>query len=330
MIKGNIYTIFFLFFYFSYAQKQDTIRSIATIRNDIDVQEFKISEELVYSYEKPKFLDFIMKLPTSFVLMGNMFIQKNNLIWFGASVGATAALMPFDQKIIDNSRKFGDRIGFKPDHTYSGPLKIAPKDINSAIYRVGNGFSVLLIGGVLLTYGLIHDNYRAIHTSSELAEGLIATGILVQCLKRITGRESPFIAEQNGNSGGNWTWFPSFSAYQRYTSNYDAMPSGHLATLMTSVMVIAENYKEIRWIKPVGFGVMGLMMFEMVQSKVHWTSDYPLAIFMGYIIGKSIVKNRITEKKETKIGDKNSFHPKFNYSFSSDRNYTLVGIRMQF
>ena len=75
---------------------------------------------------------------------------------------------------------------------------------------------------------------------------------------------------------------------------------------------------------------MGLMGFEMLQSKVHWASDYPIAVFMGYVIGKGIVKSRITEIKNTKVGDLKTFHPKFHYTFSSNQSYTLVGVNMIF
>ena len=108
------------------------------------------------------------------------------------------------------------------------------------------------------------------------------------------------------------------------------MPSGHITTLMTTVMIISENYKEIKWIKPVGFGLMGLMGFEMLQSKVHWASDFPIAIFMGYIIGKSIVKGRIVEKTNSNIGMIKNFKPKFQYSFSSGQNYTIAGLNITF
>lgn len=320
--------LFFLYCTICFAQ--NSIDSNERKNEKLDIQEFKINGDMVFQYEKPKLFDFITKLPNDFGIMGEMFIQKNNMIWFGASIGATLAIIPIDQKVTDNSRNFGNQIGFQPDHTYSGPIKIFPKDANSAIYRLGNGFTVILVGGGLLVYGLSNNDYRAMHTSSELLEGIIASGILVQPLKRITGRESPFIAEQNGNVGGAWRPFPSFSAYQKNTPSYDAMPSGHLTTLMTSVIILSENYKEVKWIKPVGYSLMGLMSFEMLQSKVHWLSDYPLAIFMGYIIGKSIVKSRITEKTNTLIGMPKKFKPKYNYSFSSNQNFTLAGINITF
>lgn len=313
-----------------HAQEKDSLNTIIPKNEKYDIQEFKINSNLSYQYQKPKLFDFIIKIPNDFGIMGNMFIQKSNLIWFGASIGTTLAIIPFDQKITDNSRNFGNQIDFQSGHDYSGPIKMYPKNINSGIYRVGNGFTALLVGGGLLTYGLISKNYRAIHTSSELMEGLIASGILVQPFKRITGRESPFIAEENGNSGGAWRPFPSFSAYQKNTPKYDAMPSGHLTTLMTTVVIISENYKEIKWIKPVGYGLMGLMGFEMLQSKVHWASDYPIAIFMGYIIGKSIVKGRIIEKTNSNIGEIKSFKPQFHYSFSSNQDFSLAGVNMTF
>jgi hypothetical protein len=327
----HLFIVFFLINFITLkSQTKDSIQEILPKLENVKFQEFKINENLTYQYQKPKFFDFITKLPRTFGIAGSSFMKTDNLIWFGASVGATATLIPFDQKITDNGREFGEQIGFNEDHTYGGPLKLYPKDINSGIYRLGNGFTAIFVGAGLLTYGLMKNNYRAIHTSSEIVEGLIASGIIVQPLKRITGRESPFIAEKNGHPGGAWNPFPSFKAYAKDTPNYDAMPSGHLTTLMTTVMILSENYKEIKWIKPVGFGLMGLMGFEMIQSKVHWVSDYPIAIFMGYIIGKSIVKNRITEKVNTVLGDTKTVKPKYNYSFNANQNYTLVGVNATF
>lgn len=320
--------VLFFFVSLSFGQKND---SLTVSKNQSKAfQEFKINSNLTYQYQKPKFFDFVTKIPNSIVILGDQFIEKDNLIWFGSSVGATAALVPFDQNMVDSSRDFGQEIGFNESHNYSGPLKMFPKDLNSAIYRFGNGFTAILIGGGFLTYGLKNDDYRAVQTSSEILEGLIISGFFVQAVKRATGRESPFIAEENGNEGGKWTLFPSFSAYARSTPHYDAMPSGHLVSILTTVIIVSENYKEIKWIKPVSYGFIGLMCFEMTQSKVHWVSDYPLALFMGYIIGKSIVKSRIIEKKDLKIGHSGLVKPKLNYTFSTTQNYALAGIRIVF
>lgn len=72
---------------------------------------------------------------------------------------------------------------------------------------IGNGTTVLLLGAGFLTYGLMKNDYRAYATASGLLESLALSGIYVQVLKRSTGRESPFIARENGNSGGAWNPF---------------------------------------------------------------------------------------------------------------------------
>ena len=69
-------------------------------------------------------------------------------------------------------------------------------------------------------------------------------------------------------------------------SNHDAFPSGHLATAMATITILAGNYPDNKYIKPVGYSLMGLLGFAMLNNGVHWMSDYPLAIAIGYSCGK--------------------------------------------
>jgi PAP2 superfamily len=329
VMKKKFLVIFFASF-LTQAQQIDSLKTETSILENKEVQSYKINSDLSFEYKKPRFWEFINRLPKDFSTMGSLVVQKNNLIFGGISVVSTVALLPVDQKIIDNSRQLGQQIGIEDGHDYFGPLKFIPRKINGGIYNLGNGFTSILLAGGILTFGLIEKDYRAIHTASEVGEGLLASGVFVQTIKRITGRESPFVAEEYGHKGGDWNPFPSFNAYATATPAYDAVPSGHLSTFMTTFVIISENYKEKKWIKPVGYSMMGLLCFEMLQSKVHWASDYPIAVFMGYIVGKSIVKNRIVEKTTKIIGDHQNFKPKFNYSFNSDRNFTLAGMSITF
>ena len=216
-----------------------------------------------------------------------------------------------------------------PNNIYGtfGPLKVVPKNLGAGFYLTGNGFTVIVLTSSFLTYGLLKKDYRAQATASGLMESLLLSGVYTQTIKRITGRESPFIAIQNGNSGGDWNPFPSFSAYAKNTPTYDAMPSGHLTTIMAALTVITTNYPEYKWIKPVGYTLLGAMSFQMVQSQVHWASDYPLAIFMGYFIGKNVAKNRFTETKNADGTEK-----KYSINFSASRLYNnnMVGATLNF
>jgi len=108
----------------------------------------------------------------------------------------------------------------------------------------------------------------------------------------------------DGNPGGDWHPFPSFSAFAKHTPNYDAFPSGHLMTATSALYVILGNYPDVQWIKPVGYTLIGVLGFEMVQANVHWVSDYPIAMVMGYIIGKNIANSKIEKKRLQRIKQK--------------------------
>ncbi|MFT3793452.1 phosphatase PAP2 family protein [Flavobacterium sp.] len=294
---------------------------------------YDLTPDHYYAYAKPRFWQKIKYIPADIYAFGKFTIQKENLVLDAAVIGSTALLLPFDQQIQDESQRFGDRLGgWDEDHAYSKflGLNIVPQNINSAVYYVGNGGTTILLSGMFYTISLLDpEDYRARHTSSELIECLIATGIATQTIKRITGRQSPVRANPQGNDGGAWHFFPSFSDYQRDTPNYDAMPSGHLATYVAALMVIAINYPEITWIKPVGYTLGALLALNMVSTKVHWISDYPLGILTGYVIGKTIAERRITKISKNGIGAQPTTF-KWNYSMSRLASTSVFGASVTF
>ena len=260
-------------------------------------------------------------------------VSKPNYPYGLAAIGATAALIPADPWLIRESRNLGENLGLNEAHTYKklGFLKIVPADVNSALYFIGNGTTFIIISGGMATYGLITGDYRAKSTAMQILESIIVSGAFVQPIKRLTGRESPFITANDGRWHSHWTFAPSFKAYQEDTPHYDAMPSGHLTTAMSALTVIAENYPDYKWIKPVGYTALGLMCYEMMQSKVHWASDYPIALFVGYITGKTIANRRITKVKTEEV---NALNPKkYHWEFSTSNTwdgYQLLGVNIHF
>lgn len=65
---------------------------------------------------------------------------------------------------------------------------------------------------------------------------------------------------------------------------------------MATPTVIAKNYPEIKWIKPVGYSLLGLTAFNMISSKVYCVSEYPIAILIGYVIGRNAANKRIIKR----------------------------------
>jgi membrane-associated phospholipid phosphatase len=85
---------------------------------------------------------------------------------------------------------------------------------------------------------------------------------------------------------GAWRPFANLGDYAKNTPKYDAFPSGHLATAMATVTVIAANYPDNPWVKRVGYSLMGACAFSMMNDGVHWASDYPLALLIGGTVGR--------------------------------------------
>lgn len=308
------YRIFFLllflqmgFWVIAFSQQMDT--AITHLQNNEKAYDGGNGKILIYA--KPRPFSFITQLPHDAAgIVSTTFKRKSikPLLLIGA---ATGLLLLADEPIANGVQQFSRNIHLQADEQNktiwainigNKPTTIlkAPKNINTALYQLGQGFPGLLLGAGLFTFGKINHNYRALSTANQLAESFILMGFTTQVLKRITGRQSP----QTGNDNANqWKLLPSFKNYQANTSHFDAFPSGHLATLMSTVTVLTQNYPEIKWIKPVGYSLTGLVGLAMINNGAHWASDYPLAIGLGYLCARQVAKRNI--KFAAKTGFKN-------------------------
>ncbi len=282
---------------------QDT--TIVKVENIATGRTYIYKNDTLY-FGKPNILRNISYVPSNMWQIAKSPFQKKN--WIGLSIVAatTTILVLKDQDIIKWVRKSSDGINLNPETNYKIVLKVGdtkilkiPQNVNTTLYQLGEGGTSMMLAGGLWIYGKINKDWRAINTANDLAETFVTMGLTTQILKRVTGRESPFMAT---TEGGRWTVFPAFAAYQKNTSAYDAFPSGHLATLMATVTVLSSNYPEKKWIKPVGYTLMFLSGWAMMNTEVHWAGDYPLAIAVGYLSGKITTwRHKSKNKQFTKV-----------------------------
>ena len=148
--------------------------------------------------------------------------------------------------------------------------------------EIGDGRTQFGVAGGFAAYGLVFGDQRALRTGSQIVEVVLGAGAIVQVLKHVTGRESPFT---RSSPTGVWKFFPDQIEYHKHVPAYDAFPSGHICTSMATVVVIAENYPEVKWVRPVGYLFCAVIAAGMANNGIHWYSDYPLGIFLGYSFG---------------------------------------------
>jgi hypothetical protein len=250
-------------------------------------------------YHKPHLFDFVTSLPKDFVGTIKDCGKKENIIALSCATIATVALLRYDQQAIYKSRNIGEKIGLNEavaDGKIGDISVMVPTDVTTTIYLSGSKMTPLVLGIGFATYGLFNNDYRSMHTASGLVESVIVTGVFSQTFKRISGRQEPHKAIETGDPGGKWTPFPGLDDYEDNPTSYDSFSSGHIMTATAALYVITENYPEYKWIKPVGFTVIALLGFQMAQSYLHWYSDYPLSLVVGYIVGKSIASNKIIKQ----------------------------------
>jgi membrane-associated PAP2 superfamily phosphatase len=167
---------------------------------------------------------------------------------------------------------------------------------------IGDGTSQLGFVSALAAYGFLAGDKQALRTASQSVEAVLATGVAVQFLKHVTGRESPITTTR---TRGRWKFFPHLGEYQRNEPRYYAFPSGHISSTMALLTVVMNNYPDQKWIKPVGYAAVGLLGTGLVAKGMHWYSDFPLGLAMGYLFGNVVsrpenLKSTIA-KKETPL-----------------------------
>lgn len=254
---------------------------------------------------KPKTFEFLTNTPSILWAVAKTPFKKGSILPLAAVVGSTALLIHYDQQITNSTKRFSIRNNIDTNTSYKilfqvGGTKIlkAPRNLTSAFYMLGEGWVGLAIGGGIWISGKVNGDNRAKQTASDLFEGFLASAVTTQLIKRTTGRESPFAATR---PGGRWQPFPSFKDYQTNTPTYDAFPSGHLTTMITYTTILADNYPEKKWIRPLGYALASLTSWAMINTEVHWAGDYPLAFAIGYVQGKVITSKHFKKKKKALV-----------------------------
>ncbi len=226
----------------------------------------------IYPSMMPEWHSMITNIPGDVKMLGASIFRGENIPLLTGVVLATVGLRAVDKQVWEwtkpNFNRYRSRSSF-----------------NNYLVGIGDGRTHFVFAGALATYGFIFDDHRALRTASQSVEAILVTGFAVQVLKRLTGRESPSAATY---PDGIWRLFPSQKAYERHPSRYYAFPSGHSATAMAMLTVISQNYPECRWIKPAGLILIGFLEVGLVNSGMHWYSDFPLALMLGYTCGKIV------------------------------------------
>jgi membrane-associated phospholipid phosphatase len=188
-------------------------------------------------------------------------------IGIGSAALITVVMFHYDQQIYD------DLYRWKANTP-------AVNKISPVITNLGDGsFSIGLFGG-FAGFGLIFKNEKAVEVGKIGLESFFLTGVTVQILKNLCGRERP---SARTRAGGFWHGPLSYFREPKNgkgISSFDAFPSGHTATVFAAATTISDYYSE-PWVSYTCYSLATMTAISRITESTHWMSD----CFVGAIIG---------------------------------------------
>ncbi|MGE5457463.1 MAG: phosphatase PAP2 family protein [Methanococcaceae archaeon] len=236
----------------------------------------------------PKWYEMVTNLPGDWLRYYKEELTTSSIPLFAGITVLTAGLIATDDFTWKKSHELYTKTQFN-------------RNMSDLFTEIGDGRTQFGLAAAYAAYGFIGSNKRALRTASQIVEAVLASGAVVQVIKHLTGRQSPYVSSQ---AGGVWRFFPNQILYHKHVPEYDAFPSGHIATSMAAFVVIAENYPEYGWIKPASYTLAALIGVGMANKGIHWYSDYPLGIALGYAFGKLIAHPGSNLLNNTQDGNK--------------------------
>lgn len=205
-----------------------------TVLNNYADNSDSLSSEYFQSNSQVQWHSIFTNIPKDFYLFGTTGVTGDNLkTLLGVGV-TTGALFIFDDDLHQATKKI---LGSSP---------FLKKVSNVTVY-LGDGKTSLALALGLSSYGLIAGDSKFTKTSVKIVESMLVSGIFVQFLKRITGRESPAAAT---TKCGMWRLFPSVKKYQGNQKKYYSFPSGHITTITSTMTVLNNCYPDSKFLKP--------------------------------------------------------------------------------
>jgi len=226
-------------------------------------------------------------------------LRFNGKQWLmtGTAIVITAALIHFDNNIDDWARVQ------KQKHYWVS--KSSP-----VITNFGGNWGVysVIATGVI---SAVCKNEKGVQTSLLATQAMITSGVWVNIIKLLTGRERPmadyiFSKSEGGKWSGPFAAWDQDLVIKKPISAFDAFPSGHTATAFSIATVFATQYKDIKAIPVICYSAATLVGISRLTEHEHWASDVFVGGLIGYLCGKQVVihYNKTHQNPENSLSSK--------------------------
>lgn len=169
------------------------------------------------------------------------------------------------------------------------------KKSSPVITRFGSNYGIYTVCATGIISAAFR-NEKGVQTSLLATQAFITSGIWVQIIKQIAGRERPKASYIfSGEKGGKWHGFLAKylenNADDKSNFSYDSFPSGHTATAFSIATVFATQYNDKKGVPLICYSAASLVGLSRLTEHEHWSSDVFVGALIGYLSGKQVVKH---------------------------------------
>lgn len=170
---------------------------------------------------------------------------------------------------------------FRRTQTFSG--------FNRTFSSFNTGLSEGLFPAAFFLVGRERRDVYAEKTALLAGEALADSEIVSEIMKNVDRRLRPRQIPPYGDFAHTW-----FKAGGGILINRGSFPSGHAIGAFSMATVIAERYRQHRWVPLVAYGLASLVGFSRITLQAHFPSD----IFAGAVLGYAISHYIVLRKQE--------------------------------
>jgi len=141
------------------------------------------------------------------------------------------------------------------------------------------GIVTALVPATFYMYGVIRKSSYSEQTALLAGEAYLDSAIPHVAIKLVSRRLRP-----NAVLPANDFSDTFFKSHVSVFGKGSSFPSGHAAGIFSIATVVAERYRQHRWVPWVVYGLAGAISFSRVPTFAHFPSDVFLGAALGYTI----------------------------------------------
>ena len=185
---------------------------------------------------------------------------------FGAALGAVAFAYQFDDDVREHFETVTAPIGTSPD-THDGG------DAAPALLALGGTWVAAALG----------DDDDGRREAGAMLEAAAFSGAAAYTLKRLAGRERPYVTADSGDWGGDGESFPSV----------------HATAAFAIGTVLAESGNDRhRWLRrALGYGLAVGTAYARMDHDAHWLSDTVAGAGLGIATARFVMKRDRSDER---------------------------------